>query len=113
MSTAGDLRGVAGGDSQGACEPRSRTWATTSSRSLSRAAPWTWRLIRGLFANRPSVRVGEDACPFTAGYWAFIDRHAGRFASNPRMSRQVQGAARLKDLDEVVAQERKRGSSPP
>jgi hypothetical protein len=29
------------------------------------------------------------------------------------MSRTVQGAARLKDLDEVVAQERKRGSSPP
>jgi hypothetical protein len=29
------------------------------------------------------------------------------------MSRQVQGAARLKDLDEVVAQERKRGSAPP
>jgi deoxyribodipyrimidine photolyase-related protein len=62
---------------------------------------------------RPSVRVGADACPFTAGYWAFIDRHADQFAANPRMGRQVQGAARRKDLDEVVAQERKRGSSPP
>ena len=24
----------------------------------------------------PKVRVGEDACPFTAGYWAFLDRTA-------------------------------------
>ena len=62
---------------------------------------------------RPSVRLGPQACPFTAGYWAFIDRNADRFAANPRMSRQVQGAARLKDLDEVVEQERQRGSSPP
>jgi hypothetical protein len=58
-------------------------------------------------------RAGADACPFTAGYWAFIDRHADQFANNPRMGRQVQGAARLKDLDEVVAQERKRGCTPP
>jgi deoxyribodipyrimidine photolyase-related protein len=62
---------------------------------------------------RPSVRLGPQACPFTAGYWAFIDRNADQFAANPRMSRQVQGAARLKDLDEVVEQERQRGSSPP
>ena len=24
------------------------------------------------------VRVGEDACPFTAGYWWFLDRNRGR-----------------------------------
>jgi deoxyribodipyrimidine photolyase-related protein len=62
---------------------------------------------------RPSVRLGPQACPFTVAYWAFIDRNADRCAANPRMSRQVQGAARLKDLDEVVEQERQRGSSPP
>jgi deoxyribodipyrimidine photolyase-related protein len=59
------------------------------------------------------VGMSQHACPFTAGYWAFIDRHADQFANNPRMGRQVQGVARLKDLDEVVAQERRRGSARP
>ena len=62
---------------------------------------------------RPTVRVGEEACPFTAGYWAFLDRHADRFGNNPRMARQVKGLGRLADLRQVVAQEKERGSAPP
>jgi deoxyribodipyrimidine photolyase-related protein len=23
----------------------------------------------------PAVRVGDNACPFTAGYWAFLERN--------------------------------------
>jgi deoxyribodipyrimidine photolyase-related protein len=61
----------------------------------------------------PKVRVGENACPYTAGYWWFLQRHRERFVTNPRMRRPVHGLDRLADLDEVVAQEAHRGSSPP
>ncbi|MFZ9141479.1 MAG: cryptochrome/photolyase family protein [Candidatus Limnocylindrus sp.] len=37
----------------------------------------------------PKLSVGEHACPLTTLYWDFIDRHAERFAKNPRMARQV------------------------
>ena len=30
-------------------------------------------------------RLGDDACPFNALYWDFIDRHAQRLAGNGRM----------------------------
>ena len=33
----------------------------------------------------PKVRVGDHACPFTAGYWAFLHRTRPRLAGNPRM----------------------------
>ena len=61
----------------------------------------------------PKVRVGDDACPFTAGYWWFLDRHRERFAGNHRMARAMGGLDRLRDLDGLVAQEEARGSSPP
>ncbi len=64
-------------------------------------------------AYRPTVRLGPRACPFAAGYWAFLDRHADRFAANPRMARQVKGMSRLADLRQVAAQETDRGSDPP
>jgi len=53
---------------------------------------------------KPEVRVGPTACPFTAGYWKFIDRHKDSFIKNPRMSRAVYGLNRLKDLDQLLAE---------
>ncbi|MGN6524455.1 MAG: cryptochrome/photolyase family protein, partial [Actinomycetes bacterium] len=67
----------------------------------------------GSCAYDPKVRVGPRACPFTAGYWAFLDRVADRLDGNPRMRQALQQRVRLRDLDEVVIQERRRGSSPP
>ena len=61
----------------------------------------------------PKKRTGPDACPFTAGYWAFTARHAELLAGNHRTARAVAGLRRLADADEVVAQEADRGSSAP
>ena len=61
----------------------------------------------------PKVRVGERACPYSAGYWWFLHRNREVLAPNRRMGRALQGLDRLRDLPEVVAQERARGSAPP
>lgn len=57
---------------------------------------------------KPSVRVGEDACPFTAGYWNLLHRHRERFSHNARMTQAVRGLDRLADLEELLEQERDR-----
>ncbi|MDQ0792917.1 cryptochrome/photolyase family protein [Streptomyces sp. B1I3] len=62
---------------------------------------------------RPTDRVGEHACPYTAGYWAFMDRHRARLEHNHRTGQAVRGLDRLNDLADVLAQERTRGEGPP
>jgi deoxyribodipyrimidine photolyase-related protein len=54
----------------------------------------------------PAKRLGPDACPFTAGYWAWLDRNAGRLRHNHRMTRPLSGLRRLGDRAAVVEQER-------
>ncbi|WP_370289428.1 cryptochrome/photolyase family protein [Nocardioides sp.] len=61
----------------------------------------------------PKKRTGENACPFSAGYWWFLDRHRARFEPNHRMARAVKGLDRLKDLNELIEQEDARGNRPP
>lgn len=54
----------------------------------------------------PKQRLGPDACPFTAGYWAFLDRAEPTIAGNPRMRQPLASLHRLTDRAEVVEQER-------
>ncbi|CAN5137415.1 cryptochrome/photolyase family protein [soil metagenome] len=56
----------------------------------------------------PKVRLGTTACPFTAGYWAFLDRNEARLAGNHRMSQPLASLRRLADRESVVEQERQR-----
>ena len=59
----------------------------------------------GACAYDPKKRVGEDACPFTAGYWAFTHRHRELLSANHRTARAVSTMDRLKDLESVLEQE--------
>ncbi len=61
----------------------------------------------------PKIRVGDDACPFTAGYWAFLHRNGAEFVANHRMRQAVRGMDRLTDLEALVEQETERGTSAP
>lgn len=58
----------------------------------------------------PKKRVGDDACPFTAGYWAFTHRHRDLLAKNMRTRRAVSSMERLGDLEAVLEQEAHRRS---
>ena len=49
----------------------------------------------------PKKRVGDEACPFTTLYWDFLDRNREHFVRNHRMSQQIYGLNRLKDLPEL------------
>jgi deoxyribodipyrimidine photolyase-related protein len=64
----------------------------------------------GPCAFDPKVRLGPNACPFTAGYWAFLDRVSTvpLIASNHRMAQPLAGLRRLADREAVVEQERLR-----
>jgi deoxyribodipyrimidine photolyase-related protein len=55
----------------------------------------------GSCVYNPKERIGEKACPFTTLYWDFLDRHSEEFSGNHRMSQQIFGLRRLKDLPEL------------
>ena len=53
----------------------------------------------------PRKRFGDDACPFTAGYWAWTHGHRELLSANQRTARAVASMERLADLDAVLEQE--------
>jgi deoxyribodipyrimidine photolyase-related protein len=56
----------------------------------------------------PKKRLGDDACPFTAGYWNFMIKNEEKLRGNFRMSNALSSLRKLKDIDEVVQQENAR-----
>ncbi|MEU5400604.1 cryptochrome/photolyase family protein [Streptomyces sp. NPDC005963] len=67
----------------------------------------------GPCAYHPAHRTGDKACPYTAGYWAFLHRHRTRLAANHRTARAVRGLDRLKDLPELLDTTARRGDTAP
>ena len=61
----------------------------------------------------PKLRVGEKACPFTAGYWAFLDGKRDLLEGNHRLATAFRTLDKLADRGALVEQERLRGQSPP
>ena len=62
---------------------------------------------------RPAERVGEHICSFNGGYWWFLDRNAKYLADNRRMNQPLAGLRRLRNLDDVVEQQKRlRGHAP-
>ena len=56
----------------------------------------------------PTVRVGEKACHFSAGYWNFLDKNKDLLKGNYRMAQPLAGLGRLSDLAEIRSQEANR-----
>ncbi len=53
-------------------------------------------------AYDPKRRVGDAACPLTALYWRFVDRHRDRLSRYPRTSMAVRSLDRLADRAETL-----------
>jgi deoxyribodipyrimidine photolyase-related protein len=62
---------------------------------------------------KPTVRVGAEACPFTAGYWNFLHVNQEKLSGNHRMSMAFAGLRKLGDREALIAQEAERGNNAP
>lgn len=67
----------------------------------------------GNCAYQPTRRTGEQACPFTAGYWSFLSHNRERLAGNRRLAQPLAGMRRLGDLGRVIEEQRRLGNKPP
>lgn len=51
-------------------------------------------------------KLGDDACPFNALYWHFLDRHKDRFGRNPRMAFPYKGWQKFSEADQAAILEK-------
>jgi len=58
----------------------------------------------------PKIRLGDNACPITAGYWNFLSINQAKLAGNQRMWQAYSGLRRHSDIDAVNFQESNRKS---
>ena len=56
-------------------------------------------------AFTPTIRVGEKACPMSAGYWNFLHNNREALRVNFRLAKPICGLSRLSDLEQVLEQE--------
>jgi deoxyribodipyrimidine photolyase-related protein len=62
---------------------------------------------------QPETALGDLACPYTGGFDAFLHRNRHRLAGDPRLAAELAERDDPQLREAVLAQEDKRGSSPP
>ncbi|SBT39141.1 cryptochrome/photolyase family protein [Micromonospora auratinigra] len=61
----------------------------------------------------PKEALGDPACPYTAGFEAFLHRNRERLAADPRLAAELAERADPARRDAVLAQEERRGATAP
>ncbi|WP_089155546.1 cryptochrome/photolyase family protein [Micromonospora sp. NBS 11-29] len=61
----------------------------------------------------PKETLGDDACPYTGGFEAFLHRNRERLAGDPRLAAALAERTDPRRRDAVLAQEEKRGDDAP
>ncbi|WFE92769.1 cryptochrome/photolyase family protein [Micromonospora sp. WMMD987] len=62
---------------------------------------------------RPDRELGDDACPYTGGFAAFLHRNRETLVTDPRLAAELAARDDPNHWEAVLAQEEKRGGSPP
>jgi deoxyribodipyrimidine photolyase-related protein len=62
---------------------------------------------------RPRLRLGEHACPFTAGYWAYLAEVGNTQRVDPALRSATRRLRQFTDIADVVAQEAARDDTAP
>ncbi|MFC8298457.1 hypothetical protein [Micromonospora orduensis] len=61
----------------------------------------------------PERALGDLACPYTGGFESFLRRNRDRLVADPRLAAELDSRDDPEHREAVLAQEEKRGSTPP